>query len=76
MALTIPTLLRVRQAGNSMVVTIPPEICAQLQIAANTLLQVTIEPAGRLPEQRPAIERHAERLFAENSAALEYLKEN
>ncbi len=29
-----------------------------------------------VPKLRPALERHAKRLFAENSAALEYLKEN
>jgi len=76
MALTIPTPLRVRKAGNSLVVTIPAEVCAQLQIDTDTLLQVTIEPVQIVPKLRPALERHAGRLFAENSAALEYLKEH
>jgi antitoxin component of MazEF toxin-antitoxin module len=76
MALTIPTPLRVRKAGNSLVVTIPADVCAQLQIDTDTLLQVTIEPVQIVPKLRPALERHADRLFAENSAALEYLKEH
>jgi antitoxin component of MazEF toxin-antitoxin module len=76
MALTIPTPLRVRKAGNSLVVTIPADICAQLDIDTDTLLQVTIEPVEMVPKLRPALERHAERLFSENSVALDYLKEH
>jgi antitoxin component of MazEF toxin-antitoxin module len=76
MAFTIPAPLRVRKAGNSLVVTIPADVCAQLGIDTDTLLQVTIEPVEMVPKLRPVLEQHAERLFAENSAALEYLKEN
>ena len=76
MALTIPTPLRVRKVGNSLVVTIPAEVCAQLRIDADTLVQVTIEPVEIVPRLRPALERHADRLFAENAAVLDYLKEH
>jgi antitoxin component of MazEF toxin-antitoxin module len=76
MALTIPTPLPVRRVGDSLVVAIPADVCAQLGIDTDTLLRVTIEPVENVPRLRPALERHAERLFAENGAALNYLKEN
>ena len=48
MIVTIPTPLRPRKVGNSMVVTIPADICEQLAIDGETLLQVTIEPVEQV----------------------------
>ena len=59
MIVTIPTPLRPRKVGNSMVVTIPADICEQLQLDGETLLQVTIEPVEQItiPRLDPDVQK-------------------
>jgi antitoxin component of MazEF toxin-antitoxin module len=71
----IPTLLRPRKVGNSMVVTIPADICEQLKIDGNTLLQVTIQPVEQVtvPRLDPVLQRALDQVLEHDQAALRYL---
>ena len=76
MIVTIPTPLRPRRVGNSMVVTIPADICEQLAIDSETLLQVTIEPVEQvtIPRLDPDVQQALDQVLESDQAALRHLR--
>lgn len=76
MIVTIPSPLRPRKVGNSMVVTIPADICEQLEIDSETLLQVTIEPVEQvtIPRLDPDVQRALDQVLETDQAALRHLR--
>ena len=76
MIVTIPTPLRPRKVGNSMVVTIPAEICEQLSIDGETLLQITIEPVEQItiPRLDPDLQQALDQVLETDQAALRHLR--
>ena len=76
MIVTIPTPLRPRRVGNSMVVTIPADICEQLAIDGEMLLQVTIEPVEQVtvPRLDPEVQRALDQVLQTDQAALRHLR--
>jgi antitoxin component of MazEF toxin-antitoxin module len=76
MIVTIPTPLRPRKVGNSMVVTIPADICEQLSIDGETLLQVTIEPVEQvtIPRLDPDVQQALDQILETDQAALRHLR--
>ena len=78
MTITIPTPLRPRKVGNSMVVTIPADICEQLKIDGDTLLQVTITPVEQIlvPKLDPALDGMLDQVLERHNKDLEYLRDH
>ncbi len=76
MIVTIPTPLRPRKVGNSMVVTIPADICEQLSIDGETLLQVTIEPVEQvtIPRLDADVQQALDQVLETDQAALRHLR--
>lgn len=76
MMVTIPTPLRPRKVGNSMVVTIPADICEQLSLDSETLLQVTIEPVEQvtIPRLDPDVQQALDQVLETDQAALRHLR--
>ena len=76
MIVTIPTPLRPRKVGNSMVVTIPADICEQLSLDSETLLQVTIEPVEQvtIPRLDPDVQQALDQVLETDQAALRHLR--
>ncbi|HZO24999.1 MAG TPA: hypothetical protein VFH48_03290 [Chloroflexota bacterium] len=76
MIVTIPTPLRPRKVGNSMVVTIPSDICEQLAIDSETLLQVTLEPVEQItiPRLDSDVQRALDQVLETDQAALRHLR--
>ena len=76
MIVTIPTPLRPRKVGNSMVVTIPSDICEQLAIDSETLLQVTLEPVEQvtIPRLDPDVQRALDQVLESDQDALRHLR--
>ena len=76
MIVTISTPLRPRKVGNSMVVTIPAEVCEQLAIDSETLLQVTIEPVEQvtIPRLDPDVQQALDQVLESDQAALRHLR--
>ena len=76
MIVTIPTPLRPRKVGNSMVVTIPADICEQLAIDGETLLHVTLEPVEQvtIPRLDPELQRAVDQVLETDRAALRHLR--
>jgi antitoxin component of MazEF toxin-antitoxin module len=78
MIFTIPTPLRPRKVGNSMVVTIPAEVCEQLKIDSETLLRVTIEPVVQVtvPRLDPDLQGMLDEVLERHHEDLEYLRDH
>ena len=78
MTITIPTPLRPRKVGNSMVVTIPAEVCEQLRIDGDTLLQVTITPVEQVlvPKLEPELQGMLDQVLERHHEDLEYLRDH
>lgn len=76
MIVTIPTPVRPRKVGNSMVITIPADVCDQLAIDSETLLQVTIEPVEQvtIPRLDPDVQRALDQVLENDQAALRHLR--
>ena len=76
MIVTVSTPLRPRKVGNSMVVTIPAEICEQLKIDSETLLQVTLEPVEQvtIPRLAPEVQEALDQVLENDQAALRHLR--
>jgi antitoxin component of MazEF toxin-antitoxin module len=76
MIVTIPTPLRPRKVGNSMVVTIPSDICEQLAIDSETLLQITLEPVEQItiPRLDSDVQRALDQVLETDQAALRHLR--
>jgi len=76
MIVTISTPLRPRKVGNSMVVTIPSDICEQLAIDSETLLQVTLEPVEQItiPRLDSDVQRALDQVLETDQAALRHLR--
>lgn len=75
MMVTIPTPVRARKVGNSMVVTIPADICEQLEIDGDTLLRVSLEPVEQIvvPRLDPLLQTALDDVLEQDLAALRYL---
>ena len=78
MTITIPSPLRPRKVGNSMVVTIPAEICEQLKIDGDTLLQVTITPVEQVlvPKLEPELQGMLDEVLEQHHEDMTYLRDH
>ena len=78
MTITIPTALRPRKVGNSMVVTIPAEICEQLKLNSDTLLQVTITPVEQVlvPKLEPELQGMLDEILERHHDDMTYLRDH
>jgi antitoxin component of MazEF toxin-antitoxin module len=78
MVYAIPAPLRPRKVGNSIVVTIPAEVCEKLKIDGDTLLRVTVEPVEQvtIPRLDPDVQKALDQVLERHHEDLEYLRDH
>ena len=66
-------LARIRKVGNSLVVTVPKEAVAELDLREGDLVLLELRKAEVRPVLRPELRRHAEESWAQNQQGYRYL---
>ena len=68
-------IVKLRERGNSFVVTVPRKEVERLHLREGDLVNIQLTPAGDHPQLAPDLEAVFDEVFTKHEAALRYLAE-